>query len=537
DLFPFSLPVGHPHTRSAQTLTEQSLIEVRDDLRWNPDTLRGYPWLVDLADVPADASPPLAMSPPPADAVCSYGWSGCEHLPKGEPGAVEWIEAQRIRGVSALRWWQRLSIVRQLEHRADGSLCAEKIVSSGPRRIGKSVRIRGLAAWRMALGPRLFGEAQTIVHTGSDVAICRQIQKGAWAWATARWGKDAVSRANGKEAVTDGTDDGSEWLVKAQDAVYGYDVCYGIADECWDVKPDTISEGLEPASMERSSPQIDLTSTAHRRATSLMRTELRDALAVENPRVLILLWAAPPGSDPGDPAAWRAASPHWSEARHRMIADKYEKALAGEADPEFDDPDPMAGFTAQYLNGWPLRTTRSQRGEAMVTEEEWAGLTAPCPTSPPRAVAVEGWPGQGVSVAQAWRVGARSVVAVTDHPDLAAALAAVRAAKFRGTVTLGASLAADPAVKRIRYRARTGRTGAAVAELTRLIGEDAVRHDGAEHLAGQVLGVRTLPGADGLRMASAGRADAVKAAAWAIEGSRTAARSSRPARIQVASSA
>lgn len=38
-----------------------------------------------------------------------------------------------------------------------------------------------------------------------------------------------------------------------------------------------------------------------------------------------------------------------------MIADKYTKARAGEADPQADDPDPMAGFTAQYLNIWPLR--------------------------------------------------------------------------------------------------------------------------------------------------------------------------------------
>lgn len=38
-----------------------------------------------------------------------------------------------------------------------------------------------------------------------------------------------------------------------------------------------------------------------------------------------------------------------------MIADKYAKAVAGEADPQADDPDPMAGFTAQYLNIWPLQ--------------------------------------------------------------------------------------------------------------------------------------------------------------------------------------
>lgn len=312
------------------------------NLAWDPARLAAYEWLRPLVAVPEDASPPLAMSLPPADAVGSYG-----------AGAVEWIESeQRIR----LRWWQRLAITRQLEHREDGSLCHRVVVESAPRRAGKSVRVRGLALWRMA-HPELFGEVQTVIHTGSDVAICREIQRGAWRWATeiADW---TVTRGNGKEAIE--TPDGDRWLVRAQDAVYGYDVCLGIVDEGWKVKPDTVSEGLEPATLERLSPQLHLTSTAHRRATSLMRSWLQTALTGDDPEVLLLLWAAPAGSDPGDPEVWRAASPHWSEDRRRMIAKKYAKALAGEADPHADDPDPMAGFTAQYLNIWPLRRLPDQ---------------------------------------------------------------------------------------------------------------------------------------------------------------------------------
>ena len=34
---------------------------------------------------------------------------------------------------------------------------------------------------------------------------------------------------------------------------------------------------------------------------------------------------------------------------------KFDKALRGEADPELDDPDPLAGFESQYLNRWQLR--------------------------------------------------------------------------------------------------------------------------------------------------------------------------------------
>jgi hypothetical protein len=386
------------------------------------------------------------------------------------------------------------------------------------------VRVRSVALWRMEFGLGLFGEVQTLVHTGSDVAICREIQKGAWAWAESEWGPKAVTKANGKEQIE--SPDEARWLVRAQDAVYGYDVCMGMVDEGWDVKTDTVTEGLEPATIERSSPQLHLTSTAHRRATSLMRTELAEALTIEVPTTLLLLWAAPPNSDPGDPTTWRAASPHWSEARHRYVAKKYEKALAGEQDPEFDDPDPMAGFLAQYLNVWPLRESRAQRGVPVVTEDQWGDLTAERPDTTPRAVAIEGWPGAGCSVAFAWRRGDRAVVTTEGHAELASAVAAVRAAGYRGTVTIGASLAEDPALKRLRTKPRNARTGTAVSDLVRRLAEDAVRHDGNIHLTTQLLAVRTLDGADGLRMASTHRADAVKAASWAIE----ASRGTKPAR-------
>jgi hypothetical protein len=507
------------------------LIEPRPELRWDPDRLRTYPWLVDLADVPEDASPPYAMSLPPEEAVCSYGWSGCTHMPDGDTTstAVEWIEAQAIRGVRVLRWWQRLKIVRKLEHRADGSLVHFNVLSSGPRRIGKSVAIRGATVWRMEFGQALFGEVQTIIHTGSDVAICREIQRGAWGWAHEHWGKDSVKTANGKEALESPNDD--RWLVKAQDAVYGYDVCEGLGDECWDVKPDTVTEGLEPAALERASAQIDLTSTAHRRATSLMRTALLDALTIEDPETLVLLWAAGPGVDltnlAGVLAAARAASPHWSADRARLIARKYEKAAAGEQDPEFDDPDPMAGFCAQYLNVWALRERRAQRGTPLVDPDTWDELTGERPVGLPHAIAVEGWPGAGASVALAWRVGGRVLVDATDHPDLTSAVAAVKATGYRGQTLVGKALTDDPALRRLRRVPASDRTAAAVADLADRLAEDTVRHAGSTHLTNQIIAVRTLDGTDGLRMASTGRADAVKAAAWAIERARTHRASNR----------
>jgi hypothetical protein len=445
------------------------------------------------------------MSPVPADAVGSYGWD-----------AVEWIEKAERK---TLRWWQRLAIVRQLEHREDGSLCHRLVLESAPRRAGKSVRVRGVALWRMA-HPDLFGEEQTIVHTGSDVAICRDIQRGAWRWAEGNgW---TVTRANGKEALE--TDKGDRWLVRAQNAVYGYDVCMGMVDEAWDVKPDTVTEGLEPATLERKSPQVHLTSTAHRRATSLMKANLRAALTMEDPETLLLVWAAPNGADVGDPEVWRAASPHWSEDRRRLITGKYAKALAGEADPQADDPDPMAGFTAQYLNMWQLDSTPADRGDPAVTADGWAELVAVVPERAPDAVAVESWFGDGMSVSFAWKEQEQVVLRSLDVPDLTAAAAVIKASGYgRRTVLAGESLLADPALRGLRTRKASGRAAASVLELTRLIGEDGVMHDGGDLLTGQVLAARTMPGADGPRMVSTGRFDAVKTAVWAA----TAARQKR----------
>ena len=477
-------------------------------LAWDPDYLRAFPWLADLADVPEDASPPLMMSPVHPDAVCSYGWGGCTHT---AGPAVSWGARQmRIK----LRWWQQLSMVRTLEHRADGSLTFRKELNSAPRRSGKSVKIKVHACWRLEFGQKLFGEVQTAIHTGSDMAICREIQRGAWRWAEGRdW---TVTRGNGKEAIETPTED--RWLVRAQDAVYGYDVCLGMVDEAWDVKPDTLSEGLEPAALERMSPQILITSTAHRRATSMMRSELMAAMSLEDPETLLLLWAAPLDADPSDPAVWRAASPHWTEDRHRMIAAKYRKALAGQDDPEFDDPDPMKGFEAQYLNKWRIREPR-QIGRPVVGHEVWRGMSAPVPDCPPDVVAVEAWFDLGVAVAQAWDTDDGVVVSVADCADTPAAAALVASIGCRGQVLVGLSLVDHPAWldAGVSVEPRSTPVRETAAALAKAVKEASFRHGRSGLLTEQVLGMRVADGVDGVRVVSKGRADAVKAAMWAAK--------------------
>src|SRR5690606_23888232 len=120
------------------------------DLQWPAHTQSPPDWLAPYLVVPDNAAPPLAMTPVHPDAVGSYG-----------PAAIEWMEAN-LPDVKELRWWQRLAIVRQLEHDADGTLCWKVIVETGPRRIGKSVRLRGMALWRLAVGHTLFPENQLV---------------------------------------------------------------------------------------------------------------------------------------------------------------------------------------------------------------------------------------------------------------------------------------------------------------------------------------------------------------------------------------
>lgn len=523
-VFPHAPGAGQPPILPAHThgALDEPLV-TRDDLTWDNLCRNAPTWLKPYLDIPEDAAPPLWVSPVHPDAVGSYG-----------PDAIEWMEANlKERGRPLrFRWWQRLAIVLQLQHRADGSLCFRVILESGPRRIGKSVRLRGMALWRLEHGADLFEDEQLVLHTGKDLAIVREIMRKAWPWADAR---DDWSIKKGMTEPEVARDVVNRWVARSQDSTTGYDACLVLVDEAWDVKPANIDDDVEPTMLERQSPQLLLTSTAHRRATSLMRGRIIDTLAVDDGETLLLLWGAPAGAEIGSPNVWRAASPHWSDDRAKMMASKHAKAMAGEADPEADDPDPIEGFKAQYLNMWHLGQRRRLKGRPLIEAAEWSALIVPIVATKPTAVAVESWFGEAVSVALSWLVDSKPVTTVFEAENLAAAVEAIEDTGYVGTLLVGASLAEDPALKHKRKKVMKGRVGSIVAELDRMLREDAFRHDGAELLRDQVLAIRTLAAADGSRLASNERADAVKAATWAATAARQ--RGNRSSRMVLPTSA
>lgn len=506
---PPPLPVSLPGAGDVDDPTAN----IREALTWPGFVAAAPAWCVDLLEIPDDSAPPLAMTPPHPAAVGTYGWD-----------VVADVEKHDRR---PLRWWQKLVLVRLLEHRRDGSLCWKYHISSGPRRIGKSHVYRGQMRWRLAHGRKLFGEPQVIVHTAMDLYVCRRVQRPAWPWAEAAgW---TVVKANGKEAIE--TPEGDIWAIRAAaSAGHADDVTASLVDEAWDVEPIFVDDGLVPAMTDRNSAQLTLTSTANRKATSLMRTQISAALEVDDEETLLMLWAAPAGADIGDPTVWRASSPHWTEDRAKTMQKMYRKALAGEADPELDDPDPIEGFKSQWLNMWKLRERKETKGEPLTSPAEWAALEVPAPDRVPDAVAVESWPGESVTVARAWRMHDTGLVLVsaTEHATLAIAWRAARAAGYRRKIHVGKSHIGDPAV-RMPYEPRTGRGSQAAADLADVLRDRRLRHDGSEWLAGQVLAARTTTTPDGVRLVSDERADGLKAVIWAAE----AAAAGRPRRRRV----
>ena len=97
---------------AAEAKTFEAVLEARGD---SMAVCQEVPWLTRFAEIPADASAPLAMSGPHPRAVGSYGEEFRDWM----------LREYKVK----LRWWQDLAATRQLEHDADGVLVFRELVA------------------------------------------------------------------------------------------------------------------------------------------------------------------------------------------------------------------------------------------------------------------------------------------------------------------------------------------------------------------------------------------------------------------------
>lgn len=463
------------------------------------------PWLADLLDVPADATWPRLMSAPHPQAVGSYG----HHL-------EAWSRFHRGR---PLRWWQRLVARRLLEHDADGRLVWEVAVLTLARQVGKTWLLGDLCGWRLHASD-LFDAMQTVLSTGKDVAVVREMQRPHRLRAKRDRETYHVREVNGQEEV-ELLGDGSRWMVRAKESVYGITATMATVDEAWKVAASVVDDGIEPTTVEALDAQTVLVSTAHRKATALMvgrrATALEHLTDGEGP--LLLEWSAPPLAELDDRSAWRMASPHWSLKRERLVARRLEGALAGESD-DVDEPDPIVSFRTQWLNQWPGKRLALVKGEPLVELDDWRELAGTVVDDPARVyVAVEDHAGLGAAIAAVCvqadgRLGLDGWTVPT-WTDALADLRRLQRSHELVKLYAGASLLVrlPPGV---RARPATATLTLSTLPLMReLVAAASIVHESAE-LDEQVETVRVVPAATGLKVAAGARSDLLRAASWAL---------------------
>jgi len=449
------------------------------------------------------------MTAPHPLAVGSYGAEAAEF-------------ARRELGIT-VRWWQYLTLLRALEHDAAGHLVWLAWIVSTPRQVGKSWLLRVLMTWRIHQADR-FGEPQLVLHTAKDLNVAHEVQRPARAWARTRGYK--VRETNGQQEIE--SPEGSRWMIRGRDSLYGYSASLATVDEAWKVSPEIVEDGMEPTMAERADPQLALVSTAHRMATSLIPDRRRAALATltEPADVLILEWSAFPDAGLGDVDAWRAASPHWSDKRERLVRANYERAMAANATEDPDEPDPREAFRSQWLNVWPARPAALPgRDEPLLTDGAWlAARDLNALAMGPVVIGVEDWYGSGLGVIAAGHLDdGRILVWGRLAPRRSAGLdyAATLATNHPGSrLVVGATLAAEPGLAAIPAAAEpvsatAGHTRAGLALVRELLGAGRLVNDGGADLADQMTQARVRQAPAGLVLGR-GRADLVHAAAWAL---------------------
>lgn len=476
-------------------------------------------WLDGLRSVPDGASWPRLMTIPHPEAVGSYGPDLCRFV-RDELGETPY-------------WWQELAAARLLEHDADGELVWLLPIVSTQRRAGKSWLIRWLMQWRLRYGRDLWGERQEILHTSRSVSTTSEVYAPAQDWAqvaidAAKRAGDPepfrLNRGKGSEALHD-LETGGQWLCRADKNAYGLGAHLAMCDEAWDTDPDVIAEGIEPTLIGRSSPQLYLVSTAHRKGTGLMLDRRRMALAeLANPDArLIIEWSIDPEADCTDLEIVGAAYPRWDRGRRRLVAQALQTAIAAPKMP--GEPDPVDMFAAQYGNRWAVANRRGRvGGEQFMHSADWSAIMRPgAGAGEVLTVAVEDYYGKAWAVAwvqqpQPGRLHVSSTIVEIDadadpHHDLTGLLGSLEAR----TMIVGASVFAEFAQVWNCTGAGGKELRTGLALVRRLAQSGRLTHNGDEALSDQATSVRVSERDGGLGVVRGMRSDVLRAAVWAVD--------------------
>ena len=469
-----------------------------------PADFAGCGWMQDLLDVPESASWPRMMTGPHPAATGSYG--------------ADLERISRDRDGTELRWWQRLSLRRILEHDEAGELIWPEWLWSTARQQGKSVGLRELSMWRLSQWSTI-GERQEISLLSSVVRAAELVQEPARAWAKLHrsdgWG--ARERNGGQTVLAPG----GQWAIHSPTSIYSSSAGLALVDEAWRIDQKVVSEALEPTLSERRWAQLGLISTAHSHPTSLMID--RRLAAIDDPGVLLMEWSAVPGCELDDETEWRLASPHWHERRGQLIARALKRALA--SNQLIDGEDPVAGFRSQWLNQWPTVVTHNVRvpGITLVPDGVWAHLAGDSDAVGGISFAVEDVNGRAVAVAAAGvDRDERTVVEAYELPDRRAAWAWIRthaAVRPGCTAVIGPVLSNDPEIHELGIASSVATytlTRQALSRFRASASRRAIVHVNSPLLSAQLDAFRVVEGQSGLRPVSGDPWEVLRAAAWAV---------------------
>jgi hypothetical protein len=468
------------------------------------------PWLDELREVPDDGWWPRLMTVPHPRAVGSIG--------------VEFVEWVRVELGIELRWWQRLFAVRLLEVDVAGLLVWTSALLTLARQCGKSLFVYCLAEWRSEQVER-FGEPQLVLHTADTLEHAKAVWNLAHRRAQARG--FGLRKAAGEYEIS--KDDGN-WLVRSQAATVGYSASLAIADECHDIKVETVEQRLGATTIEKAQSQLLLVSTASSECTDLFPVRREGAIArLASPdNELLVEWSAPRGCSVLDPVARRQASPHWHARRADDIRAHAERAAPYEAQPFPHEL--VVGVRTQWHNEWPRAGVSVGKGALFVTEDRWHAGLCEVDAAGPLTIGVEDFGGQGAAVGLCglledgrWVLGGRLCGSRVEAYGLAARVAVSRPGS---SLVVGASLFADPELADIdvvdRVRAGGTETGPALSMLREMLATGRVVQDGSADLEVQVLAAKVTAGASGLSLVSGPRSDLLRAAVWALRVAATA---------------